>query len=103
MLIEMTEEEAMSLGLLACESCGHPKNNHFDFRSHDGERDKPCAHCPKEECKGYKPVARVGKLVEVVSIKPGMKIRIYGETYKVCQWNRGSADEQIAIDVKRVK
>lgn len=103
MLFEFTEAEAKSLGLLVCESCGHPENNHFDFRSLDGERDKPCAHCSKERCAGYKAVASVGSIVDVVNLKVGTKIRIYGEVFQVCRWQAKGADEQIAIDVKKVK
>lgn len=52
--IQMTKKQAMELGLLVCE-CGYPKNNHFNFGK------KLCAHTDK--CKGYKEVARVGKLI----------------------------------------
>lgn len=52
--IEMTRKQAMEYGLLICE-CGWPKNNHFDFGK------KVCAHT--KACKGYKEVARVGKLI----------------------------------------
>ena len=54
--IEMTRRQAYSFGLLICE-CGYPKNNHFDFGK------KVCPHT--NECKGYKEIARVGKLLKV--------------------------------------
>ncbi|MHA2280191.1 MAG: hypothetical protein ACXAC5_04885 [Promethearchaeota archaeon] len=50
--IELTREEALSLGLLVCK-CGHPPNNHFSFDN------KPCAHC---KCVEYKEIARKGRL-----------------------------------------
>jgi len=56
-IIQFTERQAESLGLLICE-CGHPKNNHFRF---DG---KPCAHC---NCKKYKEVIKVGILLNVIA------------------------------------
>lgn len=48
-------EDALKYGLILC-ACGHPPNNHFEFR------DRPCAFC---DCKAYVMKARVGELVEV--------------------------------------
>ena len=47
--VKITELQAEKLGILRCKSCGHPKNNHFNFDN------KPCAHYSKELCKGYIP------------------------------------------------
>lgn len=49
--VEMTLEQAKKLGIVFCESCGYPPNNHFDF----GKR--LCAHTDK--CKGYKQAIRL--------------------------------------------
>jgi hypothetical protein len=54
--IKMSREDALKFGLLTCGNCYWPPNNHFDFG------DRTCAH--DSECKGYKEVARVGKLVK---------------------------------------
>jgi len=54
--IRFTRKEALELGLLVCENCGYPENNHFSFGK------KPCAHDSK--CKEYKEVVRYGKLVK---------------------------------------
>jgi hypothetical protein len=54
--IRMTVEEALRQGLIIC-TCGHPTNNHFNFTN-------SCARC---DCLKYRPVARVGKLVECPS------------------------------------
>ena len=51
----MTRQEALEQGLLSCDNCGYPINNHFG----DGG---PCAH--DDSCKAYKEVAKVGKLVK---------------------------------------
>lgn len=50
-IVEMTEDQAKALGILVCESCGYPPNNHFDFEPFK------CAHDP--ECTGLKPVIRL--------------------------------------------
>lgn len=49
---KMTRQRALEKDLLTC-SCGHPENNHFDFKAH------PCAHC---DCKGFDEVSRAGTL-----------------------------------------
>lgn len=52
-LIEMTRKQALEQGLLVCETCGYPENNHFNLTDE-------CAHDSK--CKKYKEYAKVGKL-----------------------------------------
>jgi hypothetical protein len=56
-------QEAEALGIVACASCGHPRNNHWE----NGK--KYCAHClvwragPNEHirmCKGFKASFRYG-------------------------------------------
>ncbi len=56
MLVEMTRDEALGLGLLACKHCGLPPNNHFG----NGKKGGKCAHRP---CPGYEEVLKVGKKV----------------------------------------
>ena len=62
--VKMTMGQAKALGIVFCQSCGHPPNNHFDFTSNGIK--KPCAHCLKPikgekmssgttYCLGYKP------------------------------------------------
>jgi hypothetical protein len=53
-LFEMTRQQALEQGLLVCENCGYPENNHFDHG--------PCAH--DNRCKQYKETAKVGKIVK---------------------------------------
>lgn len=54
--IQMSREEALKFGLLTCGNCFWPENNHWDYGA------RLCAHT--DDCKGYKEVARVGKLVK---------------------------------------
>jgi hypothetical protein len=56
MLLKLTRTEAEAWGLLACGTCGHPRNNHFEH-----SRNRHCAHCP---CVAYVERARVGTLVK---------------------------------------
>ena len=53
-VVKLTEEEALTLGIVQC-LCGHPPNNHF--LRHEG---KPCAHC---NCKGLRPTFTMGKVI----------------------------------------
>lgn len=53
LLVEMTVKQAEMLGILRCESCGYPPNNHFEW----GQR--LCAHSNK--CTGYVPGIRLPK------------------------------------------
>lgn len=44
--VEMTRSQALKLGIVRCEHCRYPPNNHFDFGQ------KKCAH--DGSCPGYK-------------------------------------------------
>lgn len=59
---KVDREQLLRAGMLVCDNCGFPPNNHFDFPHHDYETDKEypigdfgrggCAHDSK--CTGYK-------------------------------------------------
>lgn len=55
--IKMTTTEAEAIGLLVCESCGWPRNNHFSYDK------KICAHA-EYKCKGWKQTSKVGRIVK---------------------------------------
>lgn len=54
-LLEISREDALRIGLLCCEHCNWPPNNHFGFEPFK------CAH--DSMCPGYKERARIGKIV----------------------------------------
>lgn len=56
MLLRLTRAEAESMGLLTCNHCSYPRNNHFPTGK------KLCAH--DSSCPGYEESARVGKIVK---------------------------------------
>lgn len=60
-VVKLTLAQAEALGIVVCESCGHPRNNHFDFDN------KPCAHCGKSVCKGYKARFTMGEAIPPVA------------------------------------
>jgi hypothetical protein len=64
-VVKLTLQQAKELGIVHCQHCRHPHNNHFNF----GPRpeDQKCAHC---NCPGYvmrfskgKPITKAYKKV----------------------------------------
>lgn len=54
-VVKLTLEQAEKLGIVKCESCGWPRNNHFDWGT------MVCAH--SVGCTGWKPRFTFGKAI----------------------------------------
>lgn len=50
--LKITQEQARAMGIVYCENCGHPPNNHFGYV-------RGCAHCPT--CKEFKEVISLSR------------------------------------------
>ncbi len=63
LVVSLTMDEALDLGIVKCAHCGYPPNNHF--------ANGKCAFDPR--CPGYVPKFRMGTAIPQEPVDPNRK------------------------------